>query len=338
MGERAFSKLQWGLEGTPGTAVPADTMLLSAPISVEPDRTPQYSQDLIGVRSRSVRSFIYEYLVQNSLSFDNEHPPYFQILPMLFSCGLKGSVTPVEQNSGQADYLWGFTPDLTALNAPESITLEVGDDTQAYETEFLMFERFRISGDIAQDGVGSPVNIEADFFGRQWTPTTFTGAISVPTVENMAAKVASFFLDTTWAGVGGTQKTGLLRSYDVEILTGIHPKFTGDADKYFNTYGESYPEFMANFVFEGNADADAIWDAFNSQALQVVQLKLEGSQIGTGDKHSLVLDLGGTWESVVPLSDEDRGNNLHSAILHHKYDGTGAKVLQVNVTTDINVI
>jgi hypothetical protein len=52
--------------------------------------------------------------------------------------------------------------------------------------------------------------------------------------------------------------------------------------------------------------------------------------------HSLTLDLGGTWERVVPLSSEDRGNNLHLAVLHGKYDSTGAKLLQCAVSTSVN--
>lgn len=338
MGERAFTKFQWGLETNRGTAVAADTYLLAAPMAINTDRTLQFPMDLSGTRARAMRSTTYEYLVQNTLSFDNDHPLYFQILPMLFSCGLKGSVSPTEQTPAQTDYLWDFTPSLTAANAPQAITLEAGDDTQAYECEFTMFERIRISGEVGQDGVGSPVNGDFDFFARQWTAASFTGAISLPTTNIMSAKVASFYLDTSWAGVGGTQKTGLLRSYDIEILTGVHPKFAGDANKYFNTYGESYIDVMGTFVFEGNSDADAIWDAHRAETFQVLRLLIEGPQIGTGNNHSLQIDIGGKWETVTPIQSDDRGDNLHGAVFHGHYDTTGAKLLQVMCTTNVSAI
>ena len=336
MGSQAFSKLQWGLESVRGTAVAADTMLLAAPMPITPDRTAQFPQDMAGVKARSAQGpQIYEYLVRNTLSFDNDHPPYFQVLPMLFSCGLKGNVTPVEQNPAEGDYLWTFTPSLTAANSPDTITLEAGDDIQAYEAEYCMFDRFRIAGEVAQDGIGSPVNIDADFFGRQWTTTTFTGALSLPTTELMAAKVTSFYLDTSWAGVGGTQKTGLLRSYDIEILTGLKMIFAGDANKYFNNYAEEYIDVMGSFVFEGNAAADAIYDSFQATDLQVLRLQIEGSQIGAGDNHSCILDISGAWIDVTPMGQEDRGNNLHTATFQGYYDNTGAKLLQLTTTTDV---
>lgn len=338
MGEFALSKLQWGLEATRGTAVAADTMVLAAPMAINTDRKPFYPKDMVGIRARTTRSHIFEYMVRNALTFDAAHPAYFQILPMLFSCGLKGSVTPSEQTPAQADYLWTFTPSLTAANSPQTITLEGGDNVQAYEVEHVLFERFAISGEINQDGEASPVELTADFFGRQWTATTFTGSIAIPSTEIMNAKLAQLYLNVSWATIGNTEKTGLLRGFNVEILTGLHPKMTGSGNKYFDTYGEGFIDVLASFTFEGNSDADAIWDAFNAQTFQAIRLKISGAQIGTGVNHSLTLDIGGTWEEVIPMADVDKGNNLHTAVLHGKYDITGAKLLQVAVSTNVSAI
>ena len=95
---------------------------------------------------------------------------------------------------------------------------------------------------------------------------------------------------------------------------------------------------MANFIFEGNSDADAIWDAYRAETDQFVRLQIEGSQIGSGDNHSLIIDMSGKWEDVAPLDSEDRGNNLHRATLHNVYDGTGAQVLGLTVTTDVSAV
>lgn len=334
MAEMVLRKIQYGLESIKGTAVAATKLMLGAPMVINPDRKPVYPQDMAGVRARSTRSQIYAYLVRNSLKFDDAHPLYYQILPMLFSCGLKGSVTPTETTGGQGDWLWNFTPSLTAANVPQSITLEAGDDVQEYESEYVMFERLRFGGTVAQDGGASPVNADADFFGRQWTASTFTGALSIPSTEIANAGQARFYRNVSWATVGNTEVAGILRGFDIEILTGIHPKFFGSANKYFSGYGESYIDVMANFTFEGNSDANAIWALMNTQALSVVRLKVEGSQIGSGTNYMLQIDIGGTWESVIPLSAEDRGNNIHAAVLHGRYDATGAKLLQVSVTTN----
>lgn len=333
MGSRFFSKVQYGKESTRGTAVAATKIWMGQAPAVGSDRQPVFPVENIGIRAESVRGEIYQYLYQNTLS--SEHGT-FQRLPVLFGCGLKGGVTATETTASQQDYLWSFTPSLTAANSPDALTIELGDDVQAFEAEHCMFERIRISGNVAQGMEASPVAVEADFFGRQLTPTTFTGALSIPTVETMNAKLSRFYLDTSWAGVGGTEKTNILRSFDVEIITGVHPKFSGSGNKYFNTYGEGIIGVMANFVLEGDSNADAIFDAQQAKTFQVVRLAVNGAQIGSGTTHNLTVDIGGYWETVSPLGGEDRSDNLHNAALRGVYDATGAKLLQVNVTTNIN--
>ncbi len=337
MGERAFTKMYYGKESAAahGTQVAATRQIVGGTVSpITPDRKPRYPEEDLGVRARAMRSVVDEYLVKDALNLNDG---YFQILPMLFSIGLKGNITPTEQTAGQGDYLWTHTPSLTGSNAPDSITLEKGDDVQAFEAEYAMCERIRISGQISQDGGDSPVSIAAELFARQWTPTTFTGAISIPTVTPMNAKLARFYLDTSWAGVGGTEKS-ILRGFDIDIITGVYPVFLGSAVRTFATHAESYPEMLATFTFEGNSDADTIFDAFQSQALAVARLKITGPLIGTGVAHSLTLDMGGTWEEVTPLGSVEKGNNLHAALLHGYYDLTGAKTIQAAVSTNMTTM
>lgn len=333
MASRFFSSVQYGKESTRGTAVAATKILLGKVPAVNSDRKPVIPEENVGIRAKGVRSVVHQYLYSNTLS--TEHG-YFQQLPMIFGCGLKGGVTASEVTPSQADYLWTFTPSLTAANTPDSLTIELGDDVQFFETEYCMFERIRISGTISQSMDASPVNVEADFFGRQLTATTKTGALSLPTAEPMNAKLARFYLDTAWSGVGGTEKTNILRGFDIEIVTGVHPKFDGSANKYFDSYGEGIISATAQFTFEGDSNANAIMTAQQAKTFQVVRLAILGSQIGSGTTHSLKIDIGGVWESVSPLGGEDRADNLHTATLVDHYDATGAKSIQVLVTTNSN--
>jgi hypothetical protein len=273
MGDTAFRKIQFGVETTRGTAVAADTMLLGRSQPIKPDRKPQFIKDDIGLRSHANRTAIYQYMVDSMLSFPNDAPLYFQALPFLFSCGIKGSVTPTEQTPGQADWLWDFNPSLSGLNNPQAFTLEVGDDTQAYECEYTMFKRYRLSATIAADGGDSPVLGEANFFARQWTPTTFTGALSLPTATTMNAKRSSITRDTSWAGVGGTPVNSILRGWELEILTGVHPKPFGHATNlYFDTHGENLIAAILALTLEGGSAADLIWDAQQAETFNVVRV------------------------------------------------------------------
>jgi hypothetical protein len=337
MGERALTKIQLGIEAVKGTAVAADTILAAGEHPpIQPDRVPTLMEDDVGVRAMSFRApRIDQFLVRDTLSVPNA---YYQLLPIFYSLGIKGNVTPVEQTGGEGDYLWTHTPSMTATNSPDSATIELGDDTQAYEAEYMMIERIRIQGVIAQGAEPSPQVIEIDYFARQHTPTTFTGALSLPSTEEINAKLTRFYIDTAWAGVGGTEKTGLLRSYDIEILTGLHPKLHGDQNQYFDIHGEGKFSVVSNFVLEGNSDADAIYDAMRAKTFNVLELNTSGSQIGAGDNHNQTIQSGGYWTNVIPLSENADGNNLHAATHEGIYDPTGATMLGMLVTTDVSAI
>lgn len=336
MGSRAFSKIQWGKETTSGTAVAADTMILGAEIQpINPDRVPIFPEDNMGVRARSSRALIYQYLAQNTIRIPHG---YFQALPMILSCGLKGGVTPSEQTASQNDMLWTHNPSLTATNSLNSITLEAGDDTQAYEIEYVQFERIRLSGVVAQGAEASPVEIEADYYGRQVSPVSFSSC-SVPAVTPINAKLSQMWIDSAFASAGTTPVTNIIRSWELELLTGAHPKFFGSGNKYFDTHDQGDIEAMLTMILEGGSSADAEFDKFQIGTEQVIRIKIDsGVQIGTGVNHSFTFDLWGAYEHVTPLSEEDRGNNLHAVLFHGLYDGTAGDLLDINVITNVSAI
>jgi hypothetical protein len=314
--------------------VAADTILAGAEVpTVNPDRSPSFPMDSLGVRAAGSRVRIDQLLATNTLRIPD---CYFQALPALLSCGIKGGLTPAEQTPSQNDMLWPFTPSMTGDNDPDSMTLEAGDDIQAVEVEYLMFERIKLSGVNAQAGEAAPVVFEADWFARQATPTTFTGALSIPTMLDLNAKLSRIYIDTTWAGKGTTEKTSMLRAWELEILTGLHPKFLGAADKFFTTHGQDILAAMLTLTWERNAAADAEWDAFRAGTKRAIRIKLDsGVQIGTGVNHSLTIDVWGAYENVIPLAENDRGNNVDTALFHGLYDPTGAQIFDVRVSTNL---
>lgn len=337
MGTSTLRRMQYGKETVHGTAVAATRMLPVAVPQIKKDKTITYPREDAGVRAEAVRSYLAGVLARDSFKFTTL---YYQYLPLLFSCGLKGGITATQQTAGQGDYLWAFVPAMDATsNAQESITIERGDDDFMVETEYAMFETLKLSGEINQEGGDSSMQAEVSFFGRQNTVASFTGGLSIPTgLTPVNSKLAKLFIDTTWAGVGGTEKTNTLRAFDIEIITGLHPKFHGSGANTFDNHGEGPMAIMGAFTFEGGANAAAIYSARDAQTLQVVRLSVEGPQIGSGEKHTLELDFSGTWEEVIPLASESNGNNLWTAVLHGHYDPTGGKLLQANVITSWNAI
>jgi hypothetical protein len=333
MASRFFSKVQYGKETTRGTAVAATRMWTGKALNIPSDTKADYTAEDFGLRVESRRASVQQRIYENKLL--SEHG-IFQQLPILFGGGLKGGVVASEVTPSQADYKWTFTPSLTAANAPDAFTIEMGNDQQEYESEYCMFTRINISGEIGQGIDPSPVKIEADFFGRQLTASTFTAALSPPAPTGMNAKLARLYIDPTWAAVGSTELANLLRSFEIEILTGVHPNFSGSGNDYFNIHSEGLIAVMATFTIETNASAIAIMAAQRAQSLAVARLDVVGPVIGSGTAHRLRLDIGGRYEEVTLNDTEDRGDDLSTFALHGLYDDTGAKLLQCEVTTTLN--
>ncbi len=335
MGARSLSRYQWGPESTRGTAVAATRAIGATPKAVPTDRVWEAVRLAKGLRVDRTNKRNDELLVRDTLTFENG---YFQALPGLFVGSLDGTVTPAEVNVGQSDYKWDILPLLTAANTPKTLTIEMGDDTQAYEVEYCMFDRLVFSGEMGQDGGASPVKIDASYFGRQVTPTTFTASqVLHPSLEFMNAKLARLFMDTSWAGLGGTEQTSLLRGFELEFLTGNHPKFFGSANKYFDSYGEGDLGVMLTLTLEGTSGADSIYDLYQAGTERAIRLDINGSQIGSGATRLFRTDLYGYFESVVPLNSEVNGNNLHQALFVAMPDST-PNFVDIDVITDQNAV
>lgn len=336
MGASQFNYVQYGKETTRGTAVAATKRWPGTWTKLPIDKKKTKVEEMMDVRAASRRTRVDSVLVRDSLVSPNAT---FQQLPALFGCGLKGGVTAAEVTASQADYLWALSPGMTSSsNAPDSLTIEKGntEDGEMRETEFCMFDKIKISGSLDQEGGENPVSVEANYFGRQLSDTTKTASIAQPSGTFMNALKARLYIDTSWAGVGGTELTNLLRSFDIEILTGLSPDYTGGANEYFNTFIESIIGVMGTFTIKGGSSAWSIFDAARSAGLIVARLAITGPVIGSGTPHSLKIDFSGDYMDVSPLDSDNRGQQDATFSIDGLYDTTGAKLLQVNVVTDSN--
>lgn len=329
MGSLAFSRVQYGkeLKTAHGTPVAATTMLPGFTIIPPVDRKPVYAGGSLGVRVREHQAAIMQ-IKADGMSLKNGLG-YFQALPLLFSCGLKGDLTPSEVTPSQGDYLWTFAPSLTGDNTPDSMSLEMGDDVQAYQVEYVMVKSLKL--DFVM-GANAGVPIEATLVGKQVTPVTFTGALALPSTELMVANLTKLYIDPSWATVGATVQTGLLREVHVELLFGVELLHHGAA-KTIDAHRQNFIAAAMNLVLEGNSAADALYDAQRAVTPKVIRVHCEGAQIGTGTKHSLDLDVWGVFDEVQPMGQESDGDDLHTAVFHSLYDPTGAKTFQAAVTT-----
>lgn len=294
MGERVFTKSQYAVEVTKGTAI-ASTAIWPGTVSVPPDRKVQFLAPLTGRRGGSTVSSVAQIRI-DPLTMRME-AAYTEKLPLLFLMLLDGTVTAALGK-------WTFSPSLTAAGSYKSLTLEYGDDTQAYEAEYVMGRRLKISGKTGEDG---HVSVELECFARQETKTTFTAGLTQGTLTPLVANLSQFYIDPTWATLGATKKTALLREFDIEITNGVHPKQLADGALTFGTYGEGELGVTASFVYEGEASAVTEYDAYKAQTARAIRLVLGSPTEG------IQIDMFGRYETIQPMGQEADGNNLHVA-------------------------
>lgn len=337
MGNRFATVLQYGQEATSGTPVAATSIWPGNPPKIESDSKFEFPVENYGMRVQTRRAVKYETLYTNSISAPNAG---FQQLLLPLQCGLKGLSAPVEATPGQNDYEWVFMPSLTStLNAPKSATLEFGDNDQFWKAPYCMFDKISIKGAVAQDGGSAAVSLDASFFGRSLTQATKTPALSLKSITPMNAKLARLYMDPSFNQAGTTELANLLRDFQIDIMTGVHPDFTGSTALTFGSHKEGYLDYASTFTVESGSTAASILSAQQSGTPKAFSLVINGPQIGNGGStHRLIVNMWGYIEKIDYAASEDRSLNLSTFGLKSALDDVSSQALYVEVDTDTSTI
>ena len=318
----SLTEVQYGIEATAGVTVAATKKLLKVVEPLKPDRVPSFPEEDFAARAKSLRSWIGQHLISDTLAFNEA---YFEMLPFIFSCGIVGLAAPTATATGTAGnmYTWPYTPSMVAANNPKSFSLEKADTITQEHCGYGMFERINIKGTINQGAEVSAVVITCDFFAKEWSTET-PANIAPPTVFPVNAKLCTLDIDALWANLGTTPMTNTLRAFEYDIITGLHPKHLGTANKYFAVHGEGIIDVTAAFTFEGNALANTEFGHYRAQTNRAARLTLTNpaTAVSHGANSQLRIDLFGRWKEVIPFADQDRGNNLHTLVMQCLLDPT----------------
>ncbi|HRF71757.1 MAG TPA: hypothetical protein PL117_03215 [Accumulibacter sp.] len=334
MPERVLTRYQYGPETVRGTPVAATRILGADPKAVPNDRVWNQVRYGTGRRGGAQQKRNDTYLVKDTLNFSNV---YFQALPALLQCSIDGTIAPAEQTPTQQDYLWSAVPLWSAPNTPSTLSVQLGDDVQAWVMEHLMFDRLKFAWGVPQDGEVAPVSCEAGYFAKQLTAQAFTAGLSLPSnLAMLNGKLTRMWIDSTFASAGTTEITNTLRGGEIELLNGNHPKFFGSGQRYFDGYGEGDIVGMATLTLEGNANALAAYNDFRAGTPRVLRIEFQGPALGTGQAMRFRVDMAGYWEIVTPVNSESKGNNLTRGVFRTLDDGTN--VLAASVITNINAL
>jgi len=224
---------QLGKEGTRGTAVAATNRLLIDSLSVDPGAVTHKPTPAVGTLTRQGPTSITRKLAQLKAA----GPLSFEQIGYFLGMGVKGAVAGA---GGPPLYTYTYNPDEISDPAPDTYTIErrlsdmlASPGYDDIEMEYCFARQFTIKGAEGEEAVWQ---IDADIVGRQVTSTTLTGAIAVPTVEEILVLKTAVYINDTWAALGNTQITGQVLDFSLTYDTGLKELFCPDGNLFFSRY------------------------------------------------------------------------------------------------------
>ena len=331
--------LQFGRETVPGTAVPANRLLSSLGVSLNPQ-----------VESESFRpkGFKYPTVVAANKEWgggDLEGTPTYDELVVPLS-SILGQATVAQIMDGPTPtgaYRWTFEPSSSGADDPAIFTLEEGDDTTAERMTHAMVTDFNL--DISR----SEVSLGGSLFGQR----VETGIAKTPAAEPLAADLVPILPGQVCIYLADTPE-GLEVSPGVSdpakrqgTALSINPSIGGRFDPVwylncvlpsFGSYVEApEPDFTLEYMVEANANGLEWLDRFRTGETQFVRVEATGPRIydGTTDQfYRLAWDFAVKTLEPGEKSDED-GVYAIQPTLQVVHDPTWGKASQVVVVNTV---
>jgi hypothetical protein len=317
---------QAGIESTRGTAVAA-TRKVYATI------TPSYAKPLSTFQDTSGTFFDRRRAAygREQIGFSALDIATFEDLPWWLQFFVKGGVTGVSGGGSPASYGYTFSPS-AATDDLKSMTLEFNESGNPYESSQVMASRATLRMDADNDNEPGWM-IDVELMGRDWSTTTFTGALTDRTTEVILARGTKLYINDTSATIGNTQQLGLLINCSITFTTGIHFKAFAENETGYaaNKVGRNAYHVDAQFTFEFDSDTEFAKYRSSTPQQRAIRLSREGTAINATPTNKLMqIDLFNMlWSS---WSRGDREGNLTAVFGAQGYfDATEANVLEILV-------
>ena len=317
--------LQLGGESTAGTLVPATKKVIGR-AGVKPIQE-WYREDF----PRGVRMPVDEITaVMKGSEITVECDLSYQQLQWPLHSGLQTVAA-----GGAAPYTW--THEIATAPTLKSYTAEyVVDDgsTKHYQREmgYLLTRQFQIS--IVRNQMAK---LSWTMFGRAEQTSTVTGSLTALTLERVPSNLFKIWIDSSWAGLGGTLKAALLREATLTVNTGIAPEHTLDGRTDYDMVQPMFSQATATLTtkFLHNADAATEVGNWRTGTKRFIRLKADNGAATTSNR-AITIDISVrllAWE----FADED-GQEIVNATWEMVYDTTGAKSLQIININGVNAL
>ncbi|MGH9158198.1 MAG: phage tail tube protein [Acidimicrobiales bacterium] len=331
-GVQALRKIQLGQETTPGTPVAA-TAIWRGIGTIEDTREMVFPEEHVGFVAPLDRS--YQPKIEGALTFE-ETPATFQQLPYVLAAGVSSVVSGAADGAGSGK-IYAYPLPTTTKGSFKSFTLEGGDDQQAEEFNLCFVTDFQLSGEAFAAWM-----MTANWMGREVTPSTFTGALTINAVEEILFSKTKLYIDAIGGTIGTTQITGTLLSAALNCVTGLRPVPVGDGNLFYSSADRKIkPELTLELTLEHNASAVAQVAKFRAETPVLVRLEVQGSALSmagtTYSFHTLRIDMAGLWESFDKIDEQD-GDDIRAGTFRAGYDLTAAQFATLTVVNEVTAL
>lgn len=263
---------------------------------------------------------------------------YEQILYPLYA-GVKGGVTGVEQNPGEGDYKYTFTPPVAASPAVDSFTMEYVErdgaaDIEAFRSVYCICRSLGIRATMG----ASLSEMVAEFVGRGITVVTPTADPGLPTRTLIPGQLWTVKFATTFDGLGAASVLETVVSFDWNLDTGIREAFrlAGSTDFTDDKFGARLATLSLVLDLVAATETERA-SYFRTGATRYIRLECQGAQIGAGDNYTITID--GAYKCVDgPSPGDDDGQSTRELRYESVYDATAGKDIEISVTNALTAL
>ena len=330
-GIKRLRVIQLGDEGTPGSAVAADTIWRGEGAGPEILDDIQFVEEDIGRFGGANRSVKVSVGAQIALAAT---PLTFEQFPLLCQMGIEAQQTGVADGGGSG-LIYTFDFPLTSANTIRTYTTEAGNNEECWDIEYCFCPEFTVTG-----GPNAAAMMSGLLRGRQATPGQSFASLSVAAVDEAVFNLGTLQLDAAGGTMGNTNVAGSLLGYTINIRTGLVAVTTGDGQLYFHNVEQPGWEITCDVVLKHVTGTDTEHANWLAQTARLLEIKLEGPDLGTAgtdySKKTVQFQLPGKWQTFTPLSDQD-GVDILTGTFRAAYDetaGLGPKIIVVNETAN----
>lgn len=328
MGSKQLRKLQLGKESVAGTAVAATTIWRGQG-TIEDTLVTNFVPEQVGLIMPTDRMNISA--LGAKLKFDSIVGTFEQ-LPHLFEAGVKKVTSGTSDGVGSGK-IYTYPIPTTAIPTIQTYTIEGGDDAGAERMEYAFTSKITIEGKAKEE-----LKVSAEWMGRQVAVNAFTGALSLPTVEDILTSKGKVYLDASGGSFGSTQYQATITDFSLEYTTGWVPRFTIDGNLYFTVARLTKPEVKLSITMEHVANAITEKANWRTKVARLIRLEFAGAALGTpGTAYSTKIfriDLAGRWDKFDALSDQD-GNDIVVGKFTGGYSATAGTAGQFVIVNEV---